>query len=181
MADVKYAVYEIDGVDINDPGGEERLLHAMDTTFDNANYPTEATKVQAVLESLLAAKGKPNVYEASSEPVDSSTANGWVPKLTYTLVGAPAGIYLYQWSAEVTNSNRNKVTGFRSLIQGVIVAENDDGVGVSNQYSPRSGFFVYVHGGGDITVDLEYGFTIGGGTARIRSARVKLVPITVLS
>lgn len=73
MADVKVAVLEVDGVELDI--ATERVLHAQDTDFDNAGAPNQGTKVQSVLQAAVSMP-LPSLTFASTGKVKNRWLNG---------------------------------------------------------------------------------------------------------
>ena len=86
--------------------------------------------------------------EFESNGSESTTANNYVIKSGFPYVTATktAGIFRIEWFAEISNSQKQKVTGFRVRYRVgtsggyTTIADSDDGTADNGTYYPVAGF-----------------------------------------
>jgi hypothetical protein len=87
-----------------------------------------------------------------------------------------AGDYRIGYSAELTNSERNRTSGLQiDVDDGTTVAEAETARTGPSRYQFISGFVIYTFAAGAHSIDIEYKAL--SETAMIRRARLEIYPV----
>ena len=126
----------------------------------------------------------PDEYEYfNDEGQSSTTSNGWVTKLEVTTDDKSGGDYIFAWSAEVGQSDKQKEVGMLvshrpTGLTYVDVSDTRNGVSVDGEFAPRTGFVqITDHPGGALDLRIQFGQTDGGGTGFIRNVRIYIFKV----
>lgn len=147
--------------------------------YDNSDTELDADNVKESLDELanrtFEDAAEFDYWEEESE--SSTTSNGWVTKLSETTESLSGGEYLVSWSWETNISSKNRVVGARISIDGTEYGESITGQTQTNNYEESSGFKKLTLAAGTHTILIEYGYTVNGGTGRIRRVRASIMKV----
>ena len=125
-----------------------------------------------------------HAYESVAEQTDIS--NGWVQKALFTTPVLPSGYYIVHYRAQITNTSK-KTVGFQVRFQEdalgfEVLEESFNAPTTANVYETR-GTFDEVQILNDNTADIEinFGQTTSGGTAKIKNVVVYLFKVGELA
>lgn len=171
------------------PRRDEYSQVAESIPFDNDTNGFTADDVQAAIEEAAASGSIPPIetlteFEAFEDSPNQNTAsNGWVTKnnYPYTTAVKSAGDYVIDYSAQIGQSDKEKVVGFRVQFREgtggswTTLVDVRDGLSIDNGYQLRSGFQIITLAlSTEFQVRLQWGQTDEGGTGRIRNAAIKI-------
>lgn len=122
-------------------------------------------------------------FEAfASTSTQSTTSNGWVTKndYPYTSIEKTPGVYVIDYTALVTNSDKQKAVGLRVQWREdsgawQTIHDTRNGVASDDEYDVRTSFaLITVTTDATIGVRMQFGQTDDGGTGRIKDTAIKI-------
>lgn len=121
----------------------------------------------------------------SKDGIETTASNGWVQYDLVTTPIVPAGIYVIHFTADVTNSSKKTLglqVNWRKGIEAWTEIHNTiNPPALADVYETRASFHQAVLTADDtISIQINYGQTIQGGTASIRSHDVYLFKVAEL-
>lgn len=177
---VKAKIAERNGVELEFT--EEYALIPENFPFSDPDFAADNTK-DAILEAKETAEVFGLVESFSSDATESTTSNNWIVKsgFPYTTTAKEAGDYLIDYTAQITQTQKQKAAGFNvQWREGTTgswtdLADIREGVSVDNGYSFRTSFNrVTLASDGVFQVRVRYGQTDDGGTMFIRFVSIKI-------
>ena len=162
---------------------------ASSTPYDNEDSGVPQEDVQEVIDAILDGSiGLSATFEAfESVGIQSTTSNGWITKsgYPYTTTTKTAGDYVIDYSAQIGQSDKEKVVGYqvqwRPGTTGTWLELVDvrDGLSIDDGYQLRTGFdIITLPSDGVFQVRVRWGQTDEGGTGRIQRAAIKISKVS---
>lgn len=122
-------------------------------------------------------------YYSFESPVESTTtSNLWVQKALFTTPIIPAGKYIIHYRAKVTNTSKKEV-GFQvnyqeDLLGFNTIEESRNAPVTADVYETRAAFDeISILNDNILDIQINYGQTLAGGTAKIKDVVVYLFKV----
>ena len=170
MANVKVAVFEVDGVEYGQP--VERDLSGDDASFSGTLQDYTSTKVGPALREILF--GKKYQYATSDTETSNTSTTTYVNKVTLTTPSLVSGTYRVSWTFQWRASAANRGIKYRIQVGGVEILAPIEFAASTASLPLCSGSRIVPAISGVKTITLDFLLGIGTGTVYMKNAVVEI-------